>query len=93
MRHFPGYIFECLFDNSPEKRFLRHLVGVQVQRHQLGVVVEHLFEMRHQPFVVDRVAGETAPKLVVDASTRHLFERKRDDIEDLPAAGALPVAQ
>ena len=35
---------------------------------ELGVVVEHLLEVRHEPVGIDRVAGEAAAEMVVDAA-------------------------
>ena len=43
--------------------------GVDAQ--QLGVVVEHLLEVRDHPAPVDRVAREAAAELVVDPAARH----------------------
>ena len=48
---------------------------VQVITQQLGIVVGHFLEVRHQPTLVDRVAVEAAGKLVVDAAAGHFFER------------------
>jgi len=43
---------------------------------QLGVVVEHLFEVGHDPALVDAVAMEATGEMVVDAAAaRHLLER------------------
>ncbi len=42
--------------------------GTAGGEHQQRLVVEHLFEMRHQPPAVDRVAVDAEADLVVDAS-------------------------
>ena len=47
--------------------------GVDAQ--QLGVVVEHLLEVRHHPVGIDAVAGEAAAELVVDPATGHRLQR------------------
>ena len=38
---------------------------------ELGVVVEHLLEVRHEPLVVDGVARDAATGLVEDAAAHH----------------------
>ena len=48
--------------------------GVGHQLDELGVVVEHLLEMRDQPAVVDGVAGEAAAEMIVDAALRDVAE-------------------
>ena len=48
---------------------------VQVDPRELGVVVEHLLEVRHDPGAVDGVAREPARHLVVHAAARHRDER------------------
>ena len=48
-------------------------MGVEVEMQQLGVVVEHLLEMRHKPLGVDRVPCEAAANLIVHAAGRHLI--------------------
>ena len=47
---------------------------------QLRIVVQHLLEMRDQPLVVRRVAGEAAGEMVVDAALAHPVERDRHGI-------------
>ncbi len=38
---------------------------------ELGVVVEHLFEVGHQPALIHRVSREAAAEMVVDATLAH----------------------
>ena len=66
-------------------------VGVDPQ--QQRVVVEHLLEVRHDPARVDAVAGETARELVVHAAAGHPPRRRRRQVQRLPRARALVVAQ
>ena len=49
---------------------------MQVERRQLRVVVEHLFEVRHEPQAIHRIAREAAAELVVHAAARHLHQRR-----------------
>jgi hypothetical protein len=48
----------------------------QVERCELGVVVEHLLEVRNEPEPVHRVPREAAAELVVHSAARHLHERR-----------------
>src|SRR5262249_9710237 len=51
---------------------------------------KHLFEMRHQPTLVDRVPREAAAEVVVDAAFGDMFEGQYDGVEKPRFAGALP---
>ena len=51
--------------------------GVGVDADEQRLVVEHLLEVRHEPALVDRVAGEATADVVVDAAGRHRVERRR----------------
>src|SRR6185437_15326742 len=62
------------------------------QRDELGVVVEHLLEMRRQPARVDSVAGEAAARMLVDGALAHAVERMRYRVAEFRLAGALPRA-
>ena len=61
------------------EKVLAHIIALEsmhVIAQQLGVVVEHLLEVRHHPALIHAVAMKTSGKLVVDAASRHLFERR-----------------
>ena len=45
--------------------------GGGIDPRELGLVVEHLLEVGHQPVVVDGITVEAAPHLVVDAAPGH----------------------
>src|SRR5216683_2141419 len=51
------------------------------QFEQERVVVKHLFEMRHQPALVDRIARETSAEMVVDATLANAVKREFDRTE------------
>jgi hypothetical protein len=55
-------------DSLPEQFLAGDLPVPGQPGDQLGIVVEHLLEMRHQPAMIDRVAGEAAGEMVVDAA-------------------------
>src|SRR5215467_15571287 len=57
---FLGHIFEQLVPCDTIK------LGVDTQ--ELSVVIQHLLEMGHQPFLVDGITMEAATQVIVDAS-------------------------
>ena len=71
MRH----IAEHVVEDVPRRLGMAGLAadqeGIEIQLRQLRVVVEHLLEMRHQPFGIHRVAGEAAAELVVNTARGH----------------------
>ena len=56
---------------------------VEIKLRELRVVVEHLLEMRHEPFGVHRVARKAAAELVVDAAGGHAVARVQDHARGL----------
>ena len=71
----------------------RHLMGLQQCPHEQRVVVEHLLEVRNQPFVVGAVAAQTAADLVVDAACEHFLERVFHHLQRFQISGAEVVPQ
>ena len=57
---------------------------------ELGIVVEHLLEMRNEPARIGRIAGEPAAEMIVDAALAHRIEGLHDRIAIGRLAGALP---
>ena len=51
-----------------EEGILRVCPSVRQERDQLGIVVEHLLEVRHEPQRVDRIARETTTEVIIDAA-------------------------
>ena len=73
---------------------IERLAGLLVRERQkfeeLGVVVEHLLEMRREPALVDRVAGKAAAEVVVDAALADVVERDLDRSEEARPLLSLP---
>ena len=67
--------------------------GIQVQLGQLGVVVEHLLEMRDQPLGIHGIAGEAAAQLVMDAAGGHAVAGVEDHAKGLRVLKTFGVAQ
>src|SRR5207302_3367854 len=55
---------------------LRTAVRERDEFEQLGVVVEHLFEMRRKPTLVNGIAREAAAEMIVDTALADALERK-----------------
>src|SRR5450756_338098 len=76
-----------LYPDPPGQRRPGRAPPVDVDPQQQGVVVEHLLEVRHHPGGVDRVAGEAAAELVVDAAAGHRRGGALDQVERHRVAG------
>ncbi len=63
------------FGGFAQERIQRDLPAVQIISQQLGIVVTHFLEMGNEPALIHRIAVKAAGELVVDAATRHFFER------------------
>ena len=68
------------------------LIRDRQELEQLRIVVEHFFEMRHQPALVDRIAGEAAAEMIVNAALADVVQRDVDGREVTRFAGAQPGA-
>ena len=73
----------------------RDLVRVEVRPRELRLVVQHLLEMRHQPFGVGGIAVESATDLIVDAARLHRVELPARHLQRRRAAIGIarPVAR
>ena len=71
MSHVAQQVVQSLLTYPPVSLLPRELPGVQVGAGQEGVVVEHLLEVGHQPFVVGGIAVETSSQVVEDAPCGH----------------------
>ena len=79
--HFPEHPVESLTDDLAVPWFSGCLVRLEVTGDQQRVVVEHFFEVRHQPDGVGRVAMESAAELIVESSAGHAVEREAGEFE------------
>ena len=59
-------------------RVARALEGEQVDRGDLGIVVEHLLEMRDRPVALRAIAMIAAGQVVADSAAGHPVERLED---------------
>ena len=63
-------------------------VDQRQQFEDLRIVVEHLLEMRHEPFGVGRVAGVAAAEMIVDAARVHRLEHRAQSLAEGRIAAA-----
>ena len=89
-RHLAREPADGLLRARAEQRIAGTLMRERQQLQQLRIVVEHLLEMRHQPALVDRIAGKPAAEMIVDAALADALERDLDRGEVALLAGALP---
>ena len=93
MGHLADDVVEGLLGDAAVLGIPRRLPGLEIEERQLGLVVEHLLEVGHEPDLVDRVAVESAAQLVVDAAPRHAGEGLADHLERLGQVPATPVSK
>ena len=74
-RELAQHVLDRLLGDLPVALLAEHEPAVQVGDRELGVVVEHLLEVRHEPAPVDRIAVEAAADEVVHAAGGHRVER------------------
>ena len=69
--------------------------SVGQERDQLGIVVEHLLEVGHEPQRIDRVASEAAAEVIVDAALADVGQGVQNRLADslIVAREALPPEQ
>ncbi len=91
--HLAQQIVERVDDDAPGRRISGDEMEVQVETRKLGVVVQHLLEVRHEPALVDGIAMEAAPDVVVHPAGRHAVARERHGIEQLPPTRLHVLAQ
>src|SRR5262249_50701656 len=87
---------------EPADGFLRALaeqwiagvrMGERQQLEELGIVVEHLLEMRHEPPGIDRVAREPSAEVIIDAALTDAIKRQLDELEALEVAALAVTPQ
>ena len=76
-KHFALEPFNRFAHAAGVKRFARFLPDARIKLDELGIVVEHLFEMRDEPAFIHRIACEAAPQMIVDAALGHVVEHAR----------------
>ena len=65
------HVFSDPSDHVPRPLLSYRHPQLRIQPHQLGIVVEHLFEMRYRPLPVHCVSMKATPNLIVDPTHPH----------------------
>ena len=91
--HVPQHVIEDVARDLGVAGLAADQVGIEIQLRQLRVVVEHLLEMRHQPFGIHRVAGEAAAQVIVNAARGHAVAGVQHHAHGLLVVEAPGVAQ
>jgi len=76
-----------LVDHEAPVRTTEHDQPLHVDAEQQGLVVEHLLEVRNEPFAIGGVASETTADVVVHAARTHGVERRLEDALGAVAGG------
>ena len=71
MRHIAQHVADDVARDVGKPRVATGQIGVEIEVHQLRVVIEHFFEMRHEPLSIDRVTMEAAADLVMQTARGH----------------------
>ena len=69
------------------------LVHIQIQWQELGIVIQHLFKVRHQPAIIDRIAMKSTSEMIVDTPASHLARGQLGHVEEVFIATGMPIAQ
>ena len=92
-RQLPEHEIERRLDDGAVPLLTGRPIRLEVGVRQLGVVVEHLLEVRDEPVRIGAVTGEAATKLVVDSAVGHRVERHRHHTKRLGIPAAVPRQQ
>jgi hypothetical protein len=79
--HFADDVVEGFTRYARVLGLARGLICFEVHARELSIVVQHFFEVRHQPAVVGRIASEAASEVVVHAPVLHTVEGAGDHLE------------
>ena len=93
MRHVAPEVTNDVPRHVGETRLAADEIRVEVEIEQLRVVVEHFFKVRHPPFGIHRVTGETAAELIVDATGGHAVTGVQDHARGFVVLEPLGVTQ
>ena len=87
-RHLAQHPGHRLLDSPLEQPIAGFLPDLGQEVEQQRIVVQHFFEVRHEPARVRRVAGEAASEVIVDAALAHVPGSQHDRVLELGAPTA-----
>ena len=96
--HFAHHPVSRFVRDALEQRIAGRQRRLRIDAEQLGVVVNHLFEVRNHPVLIDRVARKAATELIVNAAFGHARQRQRRHVQRMQirfigAGGRAPLTQ
>ena len=91
--HLALHVLQRVLGNLGKERIGRRLRGLEERQHELGLVVEHLLEMRHAPGAVHRVAMKAAADVIAHAAQGHGPQGLRHHVARAGFPGARVLAQ
>src|SRR5215813_1901685 len=86
--HLADEPIEGFLGTLQKQRFARMPIGEGEQFQDLGIVIEHFFKMRNQPFLIDRVSREASSQMVIDAALAHVLKGKLYKVKQSRLASA-----
>ena len=63
-----------------KKRIAGFLPRPGQQIDQLGIVVQHLFEMGREPHCIYRIARKAAAEMIIDATLAHFLQGQQNSV-------------
>src|SRR3982751_3556039 len=93
MSHLAHDVIQNAFDGIACQLLFAYLEVVQIKSCEQGIVIEHLFKVRYEPFGISGVTMKTAAELIVHAAVRHLVAGVADDFERFTITRARMSAQ
>ncbi len=75
VRHFTANVLQRVLRHLGVKRVICCLGGFEIRQRELGLVVQHLLEVRHAPVGIDRVAVKASTNVVAHATDSHRLKR------------------
>ena len=91
--HFPEDIICCPLGNLQIQRLPRHGKGLDIGQDHQRVVIEHLFKVWNQKFLVGGIPAEAKAYVVKQPAAIHLFQRAPGHFQAFRVAPALIAGQ
>ena len=91
--HVPVDILQKIVGKISKLFLAGDLIGFDQGGGEQGVVIEHFFEMWHQPFVIRAVTGKASSDLVINSPELHGLERVFRHRQAVGVAGAVVMPE
>src|SRR6266403_4477080 len=75
--HVAPDVIERIARDLFEERFASDLERIEIRGGELGLIVEHFFEMRDVPVGIDGIAVEPAAQMIMHSAGRHLAQSEK----------------